>query len=172
MLYRPEGVSDQELNLPDTITEWVGKAVCVHPEKGLGVSQQAAITTFTPFFSDLTLPPSVKRGEILPVKISVFNYLDESLPIRVILEPSSEYEIVEDPAARATQLALEAGHRSSCIPKQDKVVHTIKIRPLVIGDVNLTVRAFVDELFPEACGPEYVISKRYFNTASISKVSV
>lgn len=151
------GVSSQELTLPDTITEWVGKAVCVHPEKGLGVSQRAPITTFTPFFIDLTLPPSVKRGEVLPVKISVFNYLDEALPVKVILEGSTEYEILEDPTPEQPQ---PIGQRSSCIPLQDKVVHTVKIRPLVIGDVNITVGAFVDELYPEVCGPEYVISKR------------
>lgn len=149
------GVIEKELTLPDTITEWVGKAVCVHPEKGLGVSKRAPITTFTPFFTDLTLPPSVKRGEILPVKISVFNYLETDLPVKVILEESSEYEILEDPGSEHP-----VGHQSACIPQQDKNVHTVRIRPLVIGDVNITVGAFVDEVYPEACGPEYVISKR------------
>ncbi|XP_064106159.1 alpha-1-inhibitor 3-like isoform X3 [Macrobrachium nipponense] len=149
------GVIEKELTLPDTITEWVGKAVCVHPVKGLGVSQRAPIITFTPFFTDLTLPPSVKRGEILPVKISVFNYLETDLPVKIILQESSEYEILEDP-----ENELPAGHQSTCIPQQDKKVHTVKIRPLVIGDVNITVGAFVDEEYPEACGPEYVISKR------------
>lgn len=47
----------------------------------MGLSERTSITTFTPFFSDLTLPPSVKRGEVLPVKISVFNYLDQPLPV-------------------------------------------------------------------------------------------
>ncbi|XP_047480269.1 alpha-1-macroglobulin-like [Penaeus chinensis] len=90
----PTGIVRQ-LELPDRMTEWVGKAVCAHPEKGVGLSERASITTFTPFFSDLTLPPSIKRGEVLPVKISVFNYLDQSLPIRVILEESPEYEVIE-----------------------------------------------------------------------------
>lgn len=76
------GTHTQELSLPHTITEWVGKAVCVHPDHGIGLSPKASIITFTPFFIDLTLPPSVQRGEILPVKISVFNYLEESLPVR------------------------------------------------------------------------------------------
>lgn len=75
------GVHTEKLPLPDTVTEWVGKAVCVHPEKGVGVSDRASVTTYTSFFADLTLPPSVKRGEILPVKISVFNYLHEALPV-------------------------------------------------------------------------------------------
>ncbi|XP_069952469.1 alpha-2-macroglobulin-like [Cherax quadricarinatus] len=148
------GVSSEQLTLPDTITEWVGKAVCVHPDKGLGVSEQALITTFTPFFIDLTLPPSVKRGEIFPVKISVFNYLEEALPVKVQLVKSAEYVILED---------LESGQpenqRSSCIPPQDKVVHSVKVRALSLGEVNLTVIASVDEVYPEVCGSEYVISK-------------
>ncbi|KAG7168925.1 Murinoglobulin-2-like 4, partial [Homarus americanus] len=74
------GVNSQDLTLPDTITQWVGKAVCVHPEKGVALSERESITTFTPFFVDLTLPPTVKRGEILPVKMSIFNYLDRPIP--------------------------------------------------------------------------------------------
>ncbi|XP_071524396.1 alpha-1-inhibitor 3-like [Panulirus ornatus] len=141
------GVSNQELTLPDTITQWVGKAVCSHPEKGVGLSDRETIITFTPFFVDLTLPPTVKRGEILPVKMSVFNYLGQSIPVTVTVEESSEYEILEDAAYQGTR-----GKRSACVPANDKVVQTVRIKPSVIGDVNLTVSAFVDHQFPEACG--------------------
>lgn len=72
-----------------------------------------------------------------------------------MLAESPEYEILEDPLANSVK-----GTASSCIPSQEKVVHTVKIRPNALGDVNLTVEAFVDELFPEVCGSEYVISKR------------
>ncbi|XP_042877971.1 alpha-2-macroglobulin-like isoform X7 [Penaeus japonicus] len=151
----PSGVLSEQYTLPDTITEWVGKAVCVNPEKGLGISPRAAITTFTPFFVDLTLPPTIKRGEILPVKISVFNYLEQALPVKVVLEESPEYEIIEEPESQ-----LPLGHKIACISPQDKVVHVVKIRSRVLGDVNITIDAFVDELYPEVCGPEYVVSKR------------
>ncbi|XP_047484789.1 alpha-2-macroglobulin-like isoform X4 [Penaeus chinensis] len=149
------GVLSEQYTLPDTITEWVGKAVCVNSEKGLGISPRATITTFTPFFVDLTLPPTIKRGEILPVKISVFNYLEQALPVKVVLEISPDYDIIEEPESQ-----LPLGHKIACIPPQDKVVHIVKIRSRVLGDVNITVDAFVDELYPEVCGPEYVISKR------------
>lgn len=79
--FRESGTYSDRLTLPDTITEWVGQAVCVHPQKGLGLSQPANVTTFTPFFLDLTLPPSIKRGETLGVLISTFNYLKEPLPV-------------------------------------------------------------------------------------------
>lgn len=85
LLHSASGVNTKQLTLPDTITEWVGKAVCVHPEKGVGVSDRTPVTTYTSFFVDLTLPPSVKRGEVLPVKISVFNYLHEDLPVSCLM---------------------------------------------------------------------------------------
>ncbi|XP_064089812.1 alpha-1-inhibitor 3-like [Macrobrachium nipponense] len=142
------GVLEQNVEVPDTITEWVGKAVCVHPEIGVGVSERASLITYTTFFVDLTLPASIKRGEILPVKISVFNYLQQPLPVRVILESSPEYEFMGEDSYSS----MPAGQRLSCIGSQEKAVHTIKIKPTVIGEVNMTVRAFVDTETPLSCG--------------------
>ena len=90
------GKDVQNLTLPDTITEWVGHAVCVHPSKGVGLSGKTSITTFTPFFIDLTLPPSIKRGETLPVIISVFNYLDETLPVSFLINVTFGIKITEE----------------------------------------------------------------------------
>nr|AGJ71756.1 macroglobulin [Palaemon carinicauda] len=141
LVHVPEsGVSSETLKVPDTITEWVGKVVCVHPEKGIGLSERTTIKTFTPFFLDLTLPPSVKRGEILPVKISVFNYLSQQLPVTLSLEESEEYE------------TLETSTASLCIASNEMQVHTVKIRPLIIGDVNISVSAFVDSGLSGSCG--------------------
>ncbi|XP_076068702.1 alpha-1-inhibitor 3-like isoform X2 [Oratosquilla oratoria] len=155
------GVNKQNLTLPDTVTEWVGKTVCVHQEKGVGISSKAPITTFTPFFAELTLPPSVKRGEILPVKISVFNYLKQSLPVKIVLHSSPEYEILplEGEGLPLNEESHAFGERSACVTAQDKVTHTVRIRPTEIGDVNITVSAFVDDSYVGECGPTD-ISKR------------
>ncbi|KAK4309869.1 hypothetical protein Pmani_018530 [Petrolisthes manimaculis] len=121
----------------------------------------------------------VKRGEILNVKISVFNYLDADLPVKVVLEPSAEYDIIEAPPTGTaggvggggaegvegvgvveTMGLVGIGQRRSCIPAQDKTVHTVKLKPNTLGDVNITVWAEVDPLYPDQCGPEYVLSKR------------
>ncbi|XP_063601516.1 alpha-2-macroglobulin-like protein 1 [Penaeus indicus] len=149
------GVLSQSVTVPDTITEWVGKAVCAHPEVGVGLSEKVSITAFTPFFTDLTLPPSVKRGEILPVKISVFNYLAQPLPVTVHLLDSPEYEVVEDASLRGA-----GNRRSACIAAQDKVVHVIKIRPLALGDVNLTVSAFTDTSGVSSCSVGRPVQRR------------
>lgn len=78
---RDTGTYSSVVTMPDTITDWEGQAVCVHPEKGIGLSNFTSINTFIPFFLDLTLPPSIKRGETLGVLISVFNYLRDPLPV-------------------------------------------------------------------------------------------
>ncbi|XP_050717838.1 alpha-2-macroglobulin-like isoform X1 [Eriocheir sinensis] len=141
------GSQEQQVTLPDTITQWVGKAICVHPQAGVGISDKQSIITFTPFFIDLTLPPTVKRGEILPVKMSVFNYHSEALPVRVTLEDSTEYEILEEAGAPGVR-----GKRSACIPSNDKAVLTVRVRPSKIADVNLTVSAAVDAAEVGTCG--------------------
>nr|ADT91769.1 alpha 2-macroglobulin [Penaeus indicus] len=150
------GVLSQSVTLPDTITEWVGKAVCAHPEVGVGLSEKVSITAFTPFFTDLTIPPSVKRGEILPVKISVFNYLEQHLKVTVHLLETPEYELVEDPSPRGV-----GKRKSACVAPQDKVVHVIKIRPLArLGNVNLTVSAFTDTSGGSSCGVGRPVQRR------------
>lgn len=67
--------------LPHTITEWVGSAVCINEEDGLGVSNQTTIKGFQAFFLSLAIPYSVIRGEIITVTVSVFSYVDDALPV-------------------------------------------------------------------------------------------
>ena len=69
--------------MPDTITEWVGNSVCAGPEDGVGVSEITSVTGFQPFFVSLTLPYSAVRGENLTIPVTVFNYLNESVRVRV-----------------------------------------------------------------------------------------
>ncbi|XP_066984019.1 alpha-1-inhibitor 3-like [Macrobrachium rosenbergii] len=152
------GILKQDVEVPNTITEWVGKAVCVHPQKGVGLSEGASLTTYTSFFVDLALPPSTTRGKVLPVKISVFNYLQQPLPVMVTLESSTEYELVGENDASG----WPAAQRVSCVGSQDKHVHTLAIRPIITGDMNVTVRAFVDTENSIPCGDKPLnIDKKY-----------
>ncbi|GFW83390.1 pregnancy zone protein [Trichonephila clavipes] len=75
-----DGQTVLKRQLPHTITQWVGGAVCVHPKTGLGVWEDSSVTAFQPFFVSFNLPYSVVRGEVLPLTVSVFNYLSECLP--------------------------------------------------------------------------------------------
>lgn len=133
---RKEGKITLERKLPDTITDWVGHTVCISPKHGLGVAKHSTITAFQPFFLDYTLPYSVKRGEQLVLKVSLFNYLDANLPVTITLDDITGFE-----------LKSEEKKLSICVKPQDNYVHEFKLLPKVLGDVNITVTAATD---PEA----------------------
>lgn len=71
---------DLDKTVPDTITKWAAGAFCVS-SAGLGVAPGAALTAFQPFFVSLTLPYSVVRGEVFPLRATVFNYLSDCIMV-------------------------------------------------------------------------------------------
>ncbi|CAL1299139.1 unnamed protein product [Larinioides sclopetarius] len=130
--------------LPHTITQWVGGAVCVSFKTGLGLWEDTSITAFQPFFVSFNLPYSVVRGEVLPLVVTVFNYLSECLPIKLSLEPSEEYRILSE--SRWQRLCVCGGQSRS---------HRFSLEPRVLGRVNVTVYGFSLEDDDEAvCGNE------------------
>ncbi|KAG5321098.1 A2ML1 protein, partial [Pseudoatta argentina] len=144
-----EGKVTVERTLPHTITDWIGYTACVSPTYGLGIAPPTTITGFQPFFLDYSLPYSVKRGEMLRMKVSLFNYMQHSLPVKIKLED-------------ATGLDLHLSHAvaSFCVKPRDSVVHEYILRPRVLGDVNITVSASIDSDYAEPCGPEVLVYTR------------
>ncbi|XP_064116353.1 pregnancy zone protein-like [Macrobrachium nipponense] len=125
------GETAKEVELPDTVTTWVGEAVCLHPELGIGLSPKSSITSFVPFFLDLSHPATARRNEKVPVLVSVFNYLNESLPVTVKLLPSAEY-------------TSPTYSTRTCVSGSGKEVVQFLVVPLEAGDVNLTFSASID----------------------------
>lgn len=80
---REEGKITIERTLPHTITDWVGYTTCISPTHGLGIAPPTTITAFQSFFLDYNLPYSIKRGEIMRFKVSLFNYMHHSLPVSI-----------------------------------------------------------------------------------------
>lgn len=81
---------------PDTITEWVTSAFAVNPTSGLGVASDLAnLTTFQRFFMRFELPYSAVRGEILIVRISLFNYLKRNISVQVQFANSDGFSFVD-----------------------------------------------------------------------------
>lgn len=128
--------------IPHTITEWVGSTVCINTQDGVGVSDPAKIKAFQPFFASFNLPYSVVRGELVPVKVSVFNYLEKCLPIDLKLQESEDYIIKDDAAT------------TLCVCGSKSLTHTFVVRPKTIGEVNLTVSAAGSENDAVCAGQE------------------
>ncbi|XP_076341788.1 alpha-2-macroglobulin-like protein 1 [Tachypleus tridentatus] len=117
-------------DIPHTITEWVGSAVCLNEEAGLGISGPVTVKAFQPFFVSFTLPYSVIRGEKVPVIVTVFNYLSECLPIELQLEYSEAFEVKNDTSVSRI-----------CVCGQSSDTIRWLVEPHAIGKVNLTVYA-------------------------------
>nr|CAD7413816.1 unnamed protein product [Timema poppensis] len=144
-----EGETVLKRDLPHTITDWVGSTVCVSAQHGLGVSSPARVRAFQPFFLDYVMPYSIKRGEVVHLKVSLYNFLAHSLPVRINLEDSPGITLVSD---SSTVLA--------CVQEKATLVHKFLIRAAELGEVNVTVTAAVDPEYEEACGPELIIGTR------------
>ncbi|XP_035206327.1 alpha-1-macroglobulin-like, partial [Stegodyphus dumicola] len=127
-LIESTGQKTLKRQLPHTLTEWVGEAVCINSKSGLGISEKSSITAFQPFFLSLQLPYSVIRGESVPIKVSVFNYLKECLPIKISLGSSKDYYLVS-----------ETPTFSLCACSGDSESRSFMVQPVSLGQVNITV---------------------------------
>ncbi|XP_022526633.2 alpha-2-macroglobulin-like protein 1 [Astyanax mexicanus] len=84
------GIMGVKKTVPDTITTWSARAFCMSAV-GFGIAPKAELTTFQPFFVSLTLPYSIIRGEVLPLKATVFNYLSGCIMVKVTLAHSEQF---------------------------------------------------------------------------------
>ena len=71
------------------------RAVGVSREHGLGVAE-ASLTVFQPFFLQVDLPFSAVRGEELPVKVALYNYLDSAQRFFVELDEADGFDLLDD----------------------------------------------------------------------------
>ena len=69
--------------VPYASTNYVIQAVCVHPERGMGVSSETVVNALQPIIAAATLPKFVKRGEKFVVRVVVHTRLESCVPITV-----------------------------------------------------------------------------------------
>ena len=113
---------------PDSITTWMLRGVALSKEHGLGVAE-AELRVFQPFFLQVDLPYSAVRGEEFPVKVALYNYLDESQEFFVELEESESYEL------------LDAATKTVVVDPSDVGGLEFNIRLTELGNVPLKVTA-------------------------------
>nr|BAR45588.1 alpha-2-macroglobulin 2 [Hasarius adansoni] len=129
-LTEEDGVYLAKEKLPHTITEWVGSAVCINDEDGLGLSNTTSIKGFQAFFISMTLPYSVIRGESFWITISVFSYVEDPLPITVTLDNLEGFEIVS-----------ESIDGDICVQPGSSNNLKIQLKGKTLGSNNITVHA-------------------------------
>ena len=103
-----DGVAVVPVEVPDSITTWMLRAVGMSKEHGLGMGE-SQLRVFQPFFLTVDLPFSAIRGEEFPVKVALFNYLETSQEIFVEIEGADWFDLLDQPLKSITIDANDIG---------------------------------------------------------------
>ena len=147
-----DGTAVVPVQAPDSITTWMLRAVGMSKEHGLGIGE-SQLRVFQPFFVTVDLPFSAIRGEELPVKVALFNYLDTQQEIFVEIEDAEWFDLLDEPLKSITIDANDIGGAE------------FMIRPMGLGSnpIKITARsteaadALVKNLLVEPEGVEIEI---------------
>ena len=134
LLTDENGVAHLELTAPDSITGWNLSAVATHSTEGLEMTSGIAfgesdLTVFQGFFVEPTLPVQVTRGERFPLQVDIFNYLDQPQQVRLELDNSTAFELLEG----AEQVVEVAANSTASIE--------FPLRPLQVGEFPVQITA-------------------------------
>ncbi|KAI4790643.1 hypothetical protein KUCAC02_034493, partial [Chaenocephalus aceratus] len=130
--------ADITLTAPDSITTWEATAFVMSENLGLGiVNMPAKLTVFQDFFLSLNVPSYIIRGEELLLEVVLFNYLSQDLEVRVMVSESDTFEFVfpdngELPMPNVRNVSVGSQRGASVL---------IPIRPLVLGEISVSVKA-------------------------------
>ncbi|CAH2322585.1 alpha-2-macroglobulin 1 [Pelobates cultripes] len=86
------GSVETELKVPDSITEWNGQMFCTK-DGNFALSKPTALNVFKPYFVEMTLPYSIKRGETFVLKANLYNYMQECIQTEVTLLLSEDLHL-------------------------------------------------------------------------------
>ncbi|KAL8602917.1 hypothetical protein ACOMHN_062612 [Nucella lapillus] len=127
-----KGQATLEKKLPDSITSWVVSAFAIRDNSEVAVTfNPDEVVAFNPFFLDLNLPYSIRRGEKFTLQVTAFNYesADMSCTVTLLKPQDAGFEIV--------------GETSHAIMVEKDVGQSVKfiIDANTITTINLTVTA-------------------------------
>ncbi|KAJ8267036.1 hypothetical protein GJAV_G00137580 [Gymnothorax javanicus] len=138
------GTVTVQQTVPDTITTWAASAFCTSPA-GFGLAPGINLKAFQPFFVSLTLPYSVIRGEVFPLKATVFNYLSKCIMVHVRLRESAEF----------TGQPCDGCQYKRCLCGEESGTFTWVVTATSLGRVNISVSAEALSS-EELCGNEVI----------------
>lgn len=123
-----DGKATLETTAPDTITTWMLHAVAISKEKGLGIAEDQ-LKVFQPFFIKVDFPYSAVRGEEFPLKVAIYNYLDEEQEVTVKLAGGDWFELLDNSAETVS------------VPVNDVGSVEFKISPTKLGQHKAEITA-------------------------------
>jgi CD109 antigen len=125
-----QGRATLPVEAPDSITTWVLRAVALSKEQGLGVAE-SELTVLQPFFIQVDLPYSAIRGEEFPVKVALYNYLDQPQEFLVEMGNSAWFEPLGGTSGSLTVGPNDVG----------SITFTIRPTGLGVQEIKVTARS-------------------------------
>ncbi len=147
------GIASLTFEAPDSITTWDLRAVALSPDKGLGIAE-TSLRVFQPFFLQADLPYSAIRGEEFPVKIALYNYLDTPQEIQVEIEPTSWFELLDEPKTTVTIAGGDIGSAEFRIRPTEIGTQLVKVTARSSEAADAVIKSMIVE--PEGVGRETV----------------
>ncbi|XP_046805127.1 CD109 antigen-like [Lucilia cuprina] len=132
------------LPIPDAITTWRITAFSNNNETGFDiVNSPTDIITIQQFFISTNLPYSVKRGEIVTIPITIFNYSNQTLETEVVLHNNNQEFYFMDSKTEGVIHSNYVQQQIKQISITSEKAQTVKflIYPLKVGDINLNITA-------------------------------
>ncbi|PXF60021.1 MAG: alpha-2-macroglobulin [Candidatus Methanogaster sp.] len=151
LLTDADGRAQIDLTAPDSITTWQLHAVSSSGE-GIGISEDS-LTVFQDFFLDPDLPYAVTRGEVFPVRVQVYNYLDTQQDVKLTLSTGDWFETIGNEVVTVPVGANSVRDISFTITPTKIGAHTIEIA----AQTKATADAVRKEIIVEAEGTKQEI---------------
>ncbi len=141
------------VTVPDTITTWMLHAVAISKEAGLGMAEDELVA-FQPFFISVDLPYSAIRGEEFPVKVAVYNYLEQPQKVLVQIEEAGWFELLDDSAESVTVDANDVGSVEFMIKPNGLGFNELKITAQSTEAADAVIKSLLIQ--PEGVPREFV----------------
>jgi CD109 antigen len=148
-----DGMGSLEVEVPDTITTWMLRAVALSQEQGLGISE-AQLIAFQPFFLKADLPYSAIRGEEFPLKVAIYNYMDEAQNVFVEIEEGDWFELLDNSEKTVEIAANEVGGVEFMIRPEKLGINEVKVTARRTEAADAVIKTLIVE--PEGVAREVV----------------
>lgn len=164
-----QGNASINVEAPDTITTWKLQAVALSQDKGLGIDEED-LRVFQPFFIKIDLPYSAIRGEEFPIKVSIYNYLNENQNVFVTLMNSDWFCLLDDPNKTVEIQANDIGGTQFMIRPEQLGLMEVEVTAKSISSADAVIKTII--IAPEGVERDCVENKilkagecKQFNTS-------
>ncbi len=147
------GQASFQVEVPDTITTWMLRAVAVSKEKGLGMAEDE-LKAFQPFFLTIDLPYSAIRGEEFPIRVAIYNYLNQPQSVLVQMEEADWFDLLDESEKTIDIKANDIGGAEFKIKPTKLGINQVKITAQSQEAADAVIKTLIVE--PEGVSREIV----------------